>query len=92
MLKMTTNPRHRPTRKISRGERLALRRYIAAYKSAAGAAHALGISPQALAKWEKRGVPIHHVKRMAALAGIPKHELRPDVYEKVASVGEAAPL
>ena len=32
-----------------------------------------------------RQVPPHHVRRISQVTGIPKHELRPDLYEPPAS-------
>jgi DNA-binding transcriptional regulator YdaS (Cro superfamily) len=42
-------------------------------------AHALGCTVQAIWLWDK--VPMARVPSIAALTGIPRHELRPDMYE-----------
>ena len=44
-------------------------------------ANVLGISPQAIRKWERAGrVPAERVLQVEASTGIPRHELRPDIY------------
>lgn len=42
-------------------------------------ARRLGISHQSFYKWER--VPAERVAAISAIAGIPRHELRPDIYE-----------
>jgi len=42
-------------------------------------ATALGISVQAIWLWDK--VPLERVPAVSAASGIPKHELRPDVFD-----------
>lgn len=38
----------------------------------------LGITPQAISQWER--VPVMHVLRVEQITGVPRHELRPDIY------------
>jgi len=47
--------------------------------SAAELAKRLGISRQALNQWET--IPVRHCRALEALTGIPKHEMRPDIFE-----------
>lgn len=44
----------------------------------ASVARCLGISRQTVANW--RQVPANRVRQVAALTGIPPHQLRPDMY------------
>jgi DNA-binding transcriptional regulator YdaS (Cro superfamily) len=46
----------------------------------AALAKALGISPQAVDKWRRKGVPAERVLAVEATSGISRHELRPDLY------------
>lgn len=47
----------------------------------------LGVSRQSLYNWQGR-VPAEYVPRIAELSGLPRHELRPDIFE--ANEGRAA--
>ena len=38
-----------------------------------------GVAPQSISQWAR--VPIDHVKTIERLTGLPKHEIRGDVYE-----------
>ena len=40
----------------------------------------LDISPQALAQWGPRRIPIAHIRVIEHLTGIPREKLRPDIY------------
>ena len=42
-------------------------------------AEAAGVSPQAVSQW--RHIPIHHVVTISKRTGLPRHRLRPDLYE-----------
>lgn len=42
-------------------------------------ANSLGITPSAIAQW--RQVPAERVPDISKLTGIPRHDLRPDLYE-----------
>lgn len=55
-----------------------LKRVIKDFGTARALAAALDITPQAVSQWKK--VPIFHVLEIEKLTGIPRHELRPDVY------------
>lgn len=48
---------------------------------AACVARAVGLSRTAVYEWRKRGVPAEHVPPLAALSGMGRHEIRPDLYE-----------
>ncbi len=50
-------------------------------------AEAAGVKPQAISQW--RQVPIDRVARIAEALGMPRHELRPDVFDPPAA-GRAA--
>lgn len=41
-------------------------------------ARSLGRTRQAVIQWER--VPVEHVLRLESLSGVPRHQLRPDVY------------
>ena len=45
-------------------------------------AEALGISPGAITQWDR--VPAERVIEIERLTGIPRHELRPDLYPEAA--------
>lgn len=53
-------------------------RAVEAADGAAALARQLGIERQAVSQW--RRIPVHHVLTIEQLTGIPRHELRPDVY------------
>ena len=42
----------------------------------------LGISKQAISQWQWRGVPADRVLAVAKATGVPKEELRPDIFGK----------
>ncbi|HEY8685938.1 MAG TPA: Cro/CI family transcriptional regulator [Chloroflexota bacterium] len=42
-------------------------------------AEALGIKPQGISQWKH--IPIEHARTIETLTGIPRHELRPDVWD-----------
>lgn len=54
---------------------------IAAAGSINALARALGIQPSAVSRWEE--VPPRRVTEIARRFGIPRHTLRPDLYEAV---------
>jgi DNA-binding transcriptional regulator YdaS (Cro superfamily) len=55
-----------------------LRRAIQAVKTADVLATKLGITPQALSQWDR--VPPLRVLDVERITGVPRHELRPDIY------------
>lgn len=57
----------------------ALKRAIAAAGSTTKLAEALGITTQAISQW--KAVPLTRVPEVAALTGLPKHEIRPDFFD-----------
>jgi DNA-binding transcriptional regulator YdaS (Cro superfamily) len=42
-------------------------------------AETVGVTPQAVSQWAH--IPIHHVPRISGVTGLPRHKLRPDLYE-----------
>lgn len=47
------------------------------------AAPLLGVNYVTLSRWEKKGVPIKRLGHVEKVTGIPKEELRPDIFEGV---------
>lgn len=67
---------------------------LAAYRKSgkltqAELAQRLGVRPPALCKWERKRVPAERVLEVERITGVPRQELRPDLYPPEAS-GEAA--
>lgn len=58
----------------------ALVRALAHRGNASRIAKAIGISTGAVAQWAK--CPAEHAKVVEAVTGVPRHELRPDLWEK----------
>jgi DNA-binding transcriptional regulator YdaS (Cro superfamily) len=56
----------------------ALERAIKAVGGLAGIAGPLGISMQAVSQWDE--VPPLRVLKVEEISGVPRHELRPDLY------------
>ena len=50
---------------------------------ATGNGKALAVSPQALSQWHR--VPAHRVLDVERISGVPRHELRPDLYPQEGS-------
>lgn len=42
-------------------------------------AEVAGVRPQAISQW--RHIPVERVVRISEALGMPRHELRPDIYE-----------
>lgn len=40
----------------------------------------LNVTPQAVSAWRARQVPVMRVLDIERLSGVPRHELRPDIY------------
>jgi DNA-binding transcriptional regulator YdaS (Cro superfamily) len=57
-----------------------LSRAIAAAGSQQTLARALGITQQALSQWKQRRVPAERVLDIERITGVPRHDLRPDIY------------
>ncbi len=55
-----------------------LRRVIEFTRTKSALAKHLGIKPQAVDQWGQ--IPAEHVHAVEGLTGIPRHELRPDLY------------
>ncbi|HXI40265.1 MAG TPA: Cro/CI family transcriptional regulator [Bryobacteraceae bacterium] len=66
----------------------ALKRAIEAAGNSDKLASDLGITPQALSQWER--VPHLRVLKVEQLTGVPRHELRPDLYPAPASSEQEA--
>jgi len=62
----------------------ALQRAIEAAGGLAGLAKPLGISIQAISQWDE--VPPLRVLAVEQISGVPRHELRPDLYPVPAEV------
>lgn len=45
-------------------------------------AKTIGVSPQAVDKWRRKGVPAERVLAIEAATGVSRHDLRPDVYPR----------
>lgn len=65
-----------------------LQKAIEAAGSRARLAAALGIKPPAISQWKE--LPLHHVREVERLFGIPKHVLRPDWFDKPAIIARTA--
>lgn len=61
----------------------ALAKAIKAAGSSKALAQALGVSAQAVSQW--RRVPHMHVLTVERLFGVPRHELRPDIFGEAAA-------
>ena len=47
----------------------------------ANLAEAIGVTPQAVRKWKKENkLPAERVLSVEKITGVPRHELRPDLY------------
>jgi DNA-binding transcriptional regulator YdaS (Cro superfamily) len=64
------------------GATTALERAVRAAGNATRLAEVCGVTPQAVYQWRrKRGkVPVECVLRVEQFTGVPRHELRPDIY------------
>jgi DNA-binding transcriptional regulator YdaS (Cro superfamily) len=45
----------------------------------------MGIKRRALFYWKKRGLPAERVPECSRMTGVPRHELRPDLWEAPAA-------
>lgn len=68
-------------------DNVSLSRAIAAVGSQQALAQALGITQQALSQWKLRRVPAERVLDVERITGIPRHDLRPDIYPSEANAG-----
>lgn len=48
-------------------------------------AEKLGVTPQAISQWAQ--TPVQHVLSIERLTGVPRHELRPDIYPPATDEG-----
>lgn len=60
----------------------ALRRAITRAGTATRLAEQLGISSQAIGKWQRTGIPPLRVLDVERLTGVRRHDLRPDIYPR----------
>jgi len=60
----------------------AVARAIKASGGLGALAKVIGISPQAVDKWRRNGVPAERVLALELASGVPRHELRPDLYPR----------
>jgi DNA-binding transcriptional regulator YdaS (Cro superfamily) len=67
----------------------ALARALAARGNSSRVAEALGITTAAIAQWTT--CPAEHAKIVEAVTGVPRHELRPDLWEAFLAVDHAEP-
>ena len=59
----------------------AITQAISSIGKIADLAAAIGVSPQAVRKWEKEDkVPAERVLLIESITGVPRYELRPDIY------------
>lgn len=65
----------------------ALKRAIEAVGTGDKLASDLGITPQALSQWDR--VPPLRVLEVERITGVPRHELRPDIYPAPERAGAA---
>lgn len=60
-----------------------LERAILAAGSGKALAELLGVTPMAVSYWKARGIPARHAIRIETVTGVPRQELRPDLYPEV---------
>ena len=65
-----------------------LRRAIEKFGTVTAFAHAIGVRPQAISQWGD--IPVHRVAAVEAITNIPRHELRPDLWDPPAERQSAA--
>jgi DNA-binding transcriptional regulator YdaS (Cro superfamily) len=64
-----------------------IQRAVLAAGGATAAAAKLKLTRQAVERWaRKKHVPADRVLALEALSGVPRHELRPDLYPKEKSI------
>ena len=70
----------------------ALERAVKAAGGQAGLARAIGISQPSVWHWvnKTKRVPAEFVLKVEGASGVPRHELRPDMFEAVAAQPEQA--
>ncbi|WP_326839110.1 transcriptional regulator [Pseudomonas brenneri] len=57
-----------------------LERAILVAGSGKALAGLLGVTPMAVSYWKARGIPARQAIRIETATGVPRHELRPDLY------------
>lgn len=57
-----------------------LERAILAAGSGKSLAGILGVTPMAVSYWKARGIPARQAIAIEKATGVPRHELRPDLY------------
>ena len=43
-------------------------------------AQVLEVDKATVSRWGKKGVPVNHLSAVSEITGIPRHELRPDIF------------
>ena len=54
-------------------------------------ARAIGVDKASVTRWSQRRVPAERVLDVERITGVPRHELRPDLYPPTPAPQEAAP-
>lgn len=62
-----------------------LDRAIAAAGSLTKLASALGVHKSSIVAWRHNRIPAERVARIEAVTGVPRHELRPDLFAQAAA-------
>jgi DNA-binding transcriptional regulator YdaS (Cro superfamily) len=57
-----------------------LERAILSAGSAKALSALMGVTPMAVSYWKARGLPARHAIRIEQVTGVPRQELRPDLY------------
>lgn len=64
----------------------ALQRAIDAAHGTANLAREIGVTSQAISQWER--CPIERAKQVEDATGVPRHELRPDIFDMPVEAAE----
>lgn len=62
------------------GWQIAVEEAVKSEGSLRAVAARLGITPQAIAQWPRKGPRAEHVPLLEEMSGVPRHEIRPDIY------------
>lgn len=75
-------PRHEAQTRIMKRKDRILADVFASVGTAAALGALLGVSRSAVSQW--RQVPLRHLREVSQITGIPRRELRPDLYDEEA--------